>query len=176
MKQRPLMSSILSVMVCFVLLAVISGCKKSEEVLPDPTGVLLQSTGCKAVQSDNGLNGTLDEGVDDCIEYSFDGQSTLVLKHINAGFNCCPGEVTAEITFNGNVVTIEEAESDQGCHCLCLFDLDFEVVNLKPGVYSIRIIEPYVEDGNQVLEFDLNLVSTSTGRFCLNRTYYPWIK
>lgn len=176
MKQRPVISCLLGVIVCFVLLAGLAGCKKSEDVLPDPTGVLTQSNGCKQTQNDGGLDHVMEEGTDDCIEYSYDGKSTLILKHINAGFNCCPGEIIAEITFNGNQITIKEDETEHACHCLCLFDLDFEVVNLEPGIYSVRVVELYAEEDDEALEFDLNLRSAASGKFCLKRTYYPWIQ
>jgi hypothetical protein len=176
MKQRPVISCLLGVMVCFVLLIGLSGCKESEEVLADPTGVLIQSTGCKQTLDTGGFDGVSGEGVDDCIEYSYDGKSTLILKHVNAGFNCCPGEITAEITFNGDQVIIKEEETEQACDCLCLFDLDFEVINLEPGNYSIRVIEPYADVNDPVLEFNLELLSAATGKFCLKRTHYPWIQ
>ena len=43
---------------------------------------------------------------EDCIEYSYNGQ-TLTLKHINSAFNCCPGEITADIDINGDIVWID---------------------------------------------------------------------
>jgi hypothetical protein len=97
------------------------------------------------------------------------------LKHINAGFNCCPGDITAEIEFKGNLIIITESEQEQGCHCLCLFDLDYEVTNLSPGRYTIRVAEPYVEENDQVLEFTLELFSATSGNYCLERNNYPWI-
>jgi hypothetical protein len=165
----------LCVIVCMGLVT-IGGCKKSEEVQPLPAGALLETNGCKQFLAN--ASGPLDEFApgqhEDCIEYQYDGTNKLVLSHINAGFNCCPGEITAEIDFNSSLITITEREQMQDCRCLCLFDLDYEVINLARGVYTLRIIEPYVDGGDQVLELTLELLSATSGTFCLQRNYYPW--
>lgn len=167
---------ILSVMICLVLMVSAAGCKKSSEVTP--TGALLRSSGCKQFLAN--ASGQLDEFApgqhEDCIEYHYNGTNTLTLRHINGGFNCEPGEIAADIEFNGNVITITERESQQAAaDCLCLFDMDYEIINLEPGEYTIRIIEPYVDPTDQVLEFTIQLLSETSGNYCLQRTYYPWI-
>jgi hypothetical protein len=167
--------AILCVMICLVLVTM-GGCKKSTEVQPVPTGVLLQSNGCKNFLA-NAVGKLNDFGPgphEDCLEFQYNGIDTLVLRHINAGFNCCPGEITADIDFNNRLITITEREQEQGCLCLCLFDLDYEVVNLVPGIYTIRIIEPYVEGGDEILELTLELWSATSGTHCVPRDYYPW--
>ncbi|MGD2085362.1 MAG: hypothetical protein PVH61_04180 [Candidatus Aminicenantes bacterium] len=173
LKRR--LSGILCVMVC-VGLVTIGGCKKSADAQLIPAGALLEYNGCKQFLA--GTSGQLDGFApgqnDDCIEYQYNGTNTLVLRHINAGFNCCPGEITAEIDFNNSLITISEREQEQGCKCLCLFDLDYELINLAPGVYTLRIIELYVEGGDQELELTLELLSATSGTFCLQRNYYPW--
>ena len=167
---------ILCVMICLELVT-ISGCKKSSDVEQFPAGVLLQSNGCKQFLADAAgqLENFAPGPYEDCLEFHYNGTDTLVLKHINAGFNCCPGEITAEIYFHSSLITITEREQEHGCDCLCLFDLDYEVVDLVPGVYTLRIIEPYVEEGDQVLELTLELWSATSDTFCLQRDYYPWI-
>lgn len=165
----------LCVVVCMSLVT-ISGCKKSADAQLIPSGALLETTSCKQFLANT--SGSLDEFApgqhEDCIEYQYNDANTLILRHINAGFNCCPGEITAEIEFNSSLITITEMEQEQGCKCVCLFDLDYEIINLAPGEYTIRIIEPYVEAGDQVLELTLRLLSATSGTFCLQRNYYPW--
>jgi hypothetical protein len=176
MNLKRTLSGIFCVMVCMGLVT-ISGCKKSAAVQPLPAGALLETAGCKQFLTN--ASGRLDDFApgphEDCIEFQYNGTNTLILRHISAGFNCCPGEITAEIDFNSSLITITEREQEQGCKCLCLFDLDYEVVNLKPGVYTLRIIEPYVEGGDQVLELTLELLSATSGTHCLQRDYYPWL-
>jgi hypothetical protein len=130
---------------------------------PEPSGTLLQYQGCKESKG----------GCEDCLEYSYDGQK-LILKHINAGFNCCPGHINADIAVNGRIISITESEQEAGCFCLCLFDLDIEVSNLKPGEYTILVYEPYIDDEDEPLEFTVQLISGTSGRYCLQRNYYPW--
>lgn len=162
--------------VTFVMFAVVGGCKKSSDTL-EPVGVLLQYDGCKQVAAAAGsrADGVKLAQMSDCFEFQYNA-NTLTLRHINAGFNCCPGEITADITLNGNVITITEKEQLQDCRCLCLFDLDFEIVNLAAGSYTIRVIEPYVDQNDQVLEFTVDLSPAASGNYCLERNYYPWIQ
>jgi hypothetical protein len=166
--------SISGVMICLGLMVNTVGCKKSSEVTPSST--LLQSNGCKQFLANT--SGELDEFApgqhEDCLEYQYNGTDTLVVRHINAGFNCEPGEITADIEFNGNVITITERESQQAADCLCLFDLDYEIINLAPGEYTLRVIGLYVHADDLVLEFTLQLLSETSGNYCLQRNYYPW--
>ena len=168
--------SIFGVMICLVLMVSAAGCKKSSEVTP--TGTLLQANGCKQflTNASGQMDGYVPGPHEDCIEYQYNGTDTLTLGHINAGFNCEPGEITADIEFNGNVITITEQESQQAAaDCLCLFDIDYEIINLSPGEYTLRVIGLYVHADDQVLEFPLQLLSETSGTYCLPRTYYPWI-
>ncbi|UCG50442.1 MAG: hypothetical protein JSW58_09510 [Candidatus Latescibacterota bacterium] len=109
----------------------------------------------------------------DCIEFWYVGGSVLNLRHVNAGFNCCP-VVDVDIRVEGDVITIEEIEIEGMCACLCLFDVNYEIQNLAPGVYHLVVIEPYLPTGDPVLEFDMDLTSEPTGRHCVPRSQYPW--
>jgi hypothetical protein len=175
MNLQGTLSSIFCAMVCIILILT-GGCKKSVDADPDPTGALQQYAGCKQFLSDKSrqADNYVPGQHEDCIEYQYNGTDTLVLRHINASFNCCPGDISAEIDFNGSQITIDENELEQGCRCQCLFDLEYEVVNLVPGVYTLHIIEPYLEGSDQILEFTLELSSATTGSHCLPRSNYPW--
>jgi hypothetical protein len=111
----------------------------------------------------------------DCVVYQYDGAGVLLLKHVNAGFNCCPDELLADITVQDNVITIEEDESLEsgGCDCLCLFDVDYRIDNLPPGEYTIRIYGMYLL-GAEILEFTVDLASSPSGTHCVYRDHYPW--
>jgi hypothetical protein len=136
-----------------------------------PVGFFLGYEGCKEFQRGAVLDGTPPD--QDCMEYQYDGQSLLLLKHVNAGFNCCP-EIAADISIEDNLITIEEIELSGDCDCICLFDMDYEIRDLPPGEYTITVVEPYVPEGEQVLEFTVDLVSSPAGSFCVYRDYYPW--
>jgi len=140
-----------------------------------PMGILLGYYGCKEFQKWSPTNDTPPD--QDCIEYQYDGTSVLLLKHVNAGFNCCPDEILADITIEDNTVTIEEDESLEitgGCFCLCLFDVDYGISNLPSGEYTIRINGLYLEEGDEILEFTVDLASSPSGSFCVYRDHYPW--
>jgi hypothetical protein len=105
--------------------------------------------------------------------YEYD-QGVLRIKHINAGFNCCPGEIDMKFDFQGDAIHVFESESEAGCFCQCLFDLDAWIVGLEPGVYRIVVHEPYVIEGDEPLAFRIDLSQTASGIHCVERNHYPW--
>ncbi|MCP4568847.1 MAG: hypothetical protein GY841_14815 [FCB group bacterium] len=145
--------------------------------LPSATGQMTGFTDCKGeqVQMSTGADSiTSDQG---CVVIDYDGYATLTIDHINAGFNCCPDTIGADITFEGNIITITEWESTDltgGCDCLCLYDLSFRIDDLTSGEYTIRIVEPYLSTGDDPLELTVDLRQNQSGQYCLTRTGYPW--
>ena len=109
----------------------------------------------------------------DCIEYHYDVNYVLSIKHVNAGFNCCP-VILANIDITGNSITIEEVESMGSCYCLCLFDLEYKITDLTPGRYTIRVTEPYRPESDDPLDFELDLFTPTSGNVCVSRSEYPW--
>ncbi len=139
-----------------------------------PIGTLIHHSDCKGFALRSSVDSiSPDQG---CMEYYYDGEGILELRHINAGFNCCPDDIIADIRLEGNVIYIEERESlSNPCHCLCLFDLDLRVINLEPGEYVISVIEPYVAEDEAKLEFPVSLsFSPVEGVYCVGRSNYPW--
>lgn len=128
-----------------------------------PTGQLLNYYGCKET---NNIS-------QECIEYDYDGENILLLKHVNSVFNCCPN-ITANVTVNNYNITIEEIEISGECNCICLFDLDYEIQDLHPGEYAITVIVPYIREDEEKLEFKVNLSSTPSGSYCVERHRHPW--
>jgi hypothetical protein len=110
------------------------------------------------------------------VSFEYNEFGTLSINHSDAGFNCCPGELGASFVIDGNTITITETEdlSGGGCHCLCLFDLEYWITNVPPGEYDIVINGPYLPAGDQPLEFTLDLSSPTDGMHCAARTGYPW--
>ena len=130
-------------------------------------GVMTSSVGCK----DESLLKSVDSD-QDCVEYTYEND-ILHLKHVNAGFNCCP-VFKADITIEDNVIMIDEIEIEGVCRCLCLFDLNYIIFNLNAGEYTIKIVEPYVKEDDEPFEFTVDLSSLTSGSHCVTRTYYPW--
>ncbi|MBN1164933.1 MAG: hypothetical protein JXB45_10165 [Candidatus Krumholzibacteriota bacterium] len=140
-----------------------------------PVGTLLHYTGCKDMPQFTEGPSSVPSNLS-CAVYHYDGIGTLFLDHINAGFNCCQDKIMAEITILNDLITIEEMEIPPGglCYCNCLFDLTFSIVDLPPGQYTIKFIEPYRVPEDEALEFTADLSSAVTGDFCAKRNYYPW--
>ncbi len=171
MKLKLLFGLLLGVV---LLVSIVGGCKKSSGVQAVPSGVFVGAEGCK-FQGGGPMARVMGEDKRDCLEYQYDGQGILKMTHVNGGFNCCPGQVTGEITISGRVITVIEMEEQAECRCLCLYDLDYEIIDLSPGRYTVRIEGLYLEEGDGALEFLINLPSsTSSGALCLERNYYPW--
>lgn len=139
-----------------------------------PVGVVLGYLGCKEFEKATLFDGTPPD--QDCIEYQYDGEGTLLLKHVNAGFNCCVDDILAEITLVGNLITITEIEEPPGgwCDCICLYDVDYQINDLPPGEYTITVNELYLWPGAEILEFTVDLSSSTSGSYCVQRTDYPW--
>ena len=138
----------------------------------DAAGSLTQFSACTYMDTGN-IHSYDHTSNEDCIDYIYTNDGTLMLTHVNSGFNCCPGELTADITISNNKITIEEHEEVAGCHCNCLYDIEYRIDNLSAGVYTIEIITPYVDE-TEYLEFTMDLSSPTTGSFCTTRDNYPW--
>jgi hypothetical protein len=152
----------------FMVLALLNapGCKKNSSIEnPDPQGALQNYTGCKGetlstFQQQKSVIVTQGEA-QECIVFEYNG-SILSLKHVNAFLNCCPGEITADIRFQGQSISITEKEAGLGCFCDCYYDIDYNVSNIGAEVYTISI-----RHGDEVtFECTIDLASSSQGTIC----------
>lgn len=109
----------------------------------------------------------------DSINYSYQ-DGILDITHFNAGFNCCPGGFKINTTVEEGLIIIEETEDEALCDCLCLFEIHYRITGITTDCYKLSVIEPYLQDGNQLLEVELNLQEQSYGGIAIERNYYPW--
>ncbi len=159
-----------------LLIFMTQGCGTDKHTNP------LNSSGALVGQSEYGgfrLSAAIDTLPDNssCIEYNFVGDSILYIRHVNAGFNCCP-LIAATVDVKGDEITIIESESfpeGYGCNCLCLFDLDYEVYDVQPGIYTISVEELYLTGDDEPMQFSVNLSESKSGVFCVERGHYPWL-
>jgi len=147
-------------------------CQKEKTADPEICGQLVHHTNCKnffknadAIQAADSIS---------CVEYSYEASGKqLVLKHINAGFNCCPDYLYCTVHLKNDTIIIREHEASSLCDCSCLYDLDMEISGVQARKYQVRFIEPYA--GNQEeLVFEMDLSEGSSGSFCVTRKLYPW--
>lgn len=109
-----------------------------------------------------------------CVEYAFDQDNgILILRHLNAAFNCCPDSLWCTVVLKNDTIIIQEFEKNKGCKCDCLYDLDLEVEGMEPGKYQLKLIEPYVLNQNEIC-FKMDLLNLKQGFHCVDRTQYPY--
>jgi len=136
-------------------------------------GELTGHSSCKNKRKSASLDSATSDSLS-CIDYSFDEVSKkLSLRHMNAGFNCCPESLYCEIDLHQDTIIIQEFEEDGLCDCNCLYDLDFEITGVDADQYLVRFIEPYAGDQEEII-FGIDLEKDREGSFCVIRKQYPW--
>lgn len=133
----------------------------------EATSKLISYSGCK-----NTGKSTLAQNTEECIRYTINDDGDVVFLHINAAFNCCPGEIIADISTNGQEIIINEASTEQGCKCNCLYDIEYLLTNLEAGVYNV-IIKNSLTNNEKDINYVMDLTKPS-GEDCIMRGYYPW--
>lgn len=137
------------------------------------TGQLISNSTCK---NDLKSNSQITETSDSlsCVEYSFDNEKNkLTLKHLNAGFNCCPDSIYCKVELNGDTILIQEFEKTAQCHCNCLYDLNIEINGVVLKKYQVKFEEPYVAEQNKLV-FEIDLTKDQNGTYYVTRKQYPW--
>jgi len=142
------MKKVLFSLLALVFMATVICCDESGNPVENVALKNFANSGCK------GNTRAGDEGRVEIVEYSVIHNAYLFLNHQNVIFNCCPGELGASISVDGNIITITESETEQGCKCLCPYDLSYEVGPLAEGVtYTICIKRRDAEPIMEKLEF-----------------------
>ena len=109
----------------------------------------------------------------ECVEYHYDGSNTLSLTHINTAFNCSLESISADIQIQENMLSITEYEhlENSGCHCMCLYDTTYHLMDVTPGSYRVVVAR---HQYSQTVDFSINLSQAVQDRFCVQRSQYPW--
>ncbi|MBN1552606.1 hypothetical protein JW979_14115 [bacterium] len=169
MKHREIFSIIFTYM---LFLLCLTGC---ENVTDDNTAIEGGMTAWSGCLDRMDVQGTeSDDFSRDCIYWNYSSDRTLVMVHQYAAFNCCPGDIDADITMDGSAITISEYSTEAACKCNCLYRLDYAFPKLHPGRYTFQFEEPLRWQDDPVLEFSLDLEFPGSGTFCVSRTRYPW--
>lgn len=167
--MRKVINSLTKILFLAIL---ITGCEEEQQATHNITGKLAGHSDCKSKKSANYIAATPDSL--SCIEYSFVKKDSIIyLNHINAGFNCCPGELSCFVYFSGDTIIIHELEEAPQCHCDCLFDLEIEIYGAVAKKYTLKFFEPYSGEQKKLV-FDINLRESNTGSYCVTRKGYPW--
>ncbi len=143
--------------------------KKTEIV--NASGILSEYKQVNMYERRRDLDKPLNHGI---IRYMYSDDNNLSLTHFNAGFNSCPQDIYAKIEINGNIINIIEDEKSPDCNLLSLYDLQFEINNLPPKKYTVKISEPYVTISKDKIEFEIDLTEIPNGEYVVKRQHYPW--
>jgi len=137
-----------------------------------PTGESTGYSSCKSYSTNSvppEATGKLD-----CIEWSYDGVSTLNITHLNGCFNCMPMVLDLQVSVTSGLITIEEGGYGFA-YCLCLRDFEYQVDNLPPGTYMIYVVgNCHEESPEKHLRVTVDLVASPSGSYCIERNEYPW--
>jgi len=152
----------------FIGLLILS-CENEDQIV---TGKIITDSGCKTSKSDDYTDGTPDSL--SCINYLYEKSGTkLFIKHINAGFNCCPENLYCVVNMNSDTIIIKEYEKSAMCDCDCLYDLEIEITGVTSKQYHVKFIEPYSGNQEKII-FEMDLTNHPEGSFCVIRKQYPW--
>jgi hypothetical protein len=156
------------------ILILLSACESNPETYIKPSGKLISYSECKQFEAFKSYSSSYVSDSISCIEYKYYvDDSILIIRHVNSGFNCCPGEIYCEIDMVEDTIFIREAEKQSICDCNCLYDLEIQLDGVRKTKYFISIIEPYCGD-QEKLEFQVNLKQNPEGSYCVLRNLYPW--
>jgi len=138
-----------------------------------PYGGILTIDGCK---SNIGSIQTFCDDSKEGLSFTyFPNEKILYLKHINSGFNCEPGKISAKINISNTTITIEEIQESPSAYCNCLFDISYDFRHIENKTYLVSITNPIIKGTeNQQLSFYIDLTQKTQGEFTLFRGFYPW--
>jgi hypothetical protein len=155
-------------LVCSLLIS----CEKENEE-STLSGSLLTHSSCKSDIRSAFQEDTVADTLT-CVDYTFDAaKHQLILKHINAGFNCCFDSIYCSVNLSKDTIRIQEHEVSAACDCECLYDLVVDIEGVESQKYWVKYIEPY-RNGQQELLFEIDLSKEKEGYISIVRKDYPW--
>lgn len=121
------------------------------------------NSGCKKVGEATTRGGYFAD-YPEYIEYKSMKDGVLSLSHVNAAFNCEPGELKTQATIEENVIKLLETEEHPGANCICPYDLYCEVGPLNDGNYTIIIYNGSYENGERA-RFSITYKNNLSGKY-----------
>ncbi len=146
-----------SLILTAIILLIISGCKSSDNNKQEIEGYQHSISECRT-DSRVSQNAVAPSGKQ-LLSYRIDSKGNLEMTHINTILNCCPGQVSSEITTQGATIQIDEKEEQAGCKCLCNYDITFRLINVKKDTYKVAIRNYYLHP----ITFTINLKEKDQG-------------
>ena len=120
------------------------------------------NSGCKNAGTAR-TRGGLFPGRPEYIEYKAINDGYLSVNHVNAMFNCEPGELKMQATLEGHNIKILETEEQSFANCICPYDLYCEVGPLSDGDYTVIICKGSYE--YEYAHFNISYKKGLNGKF-----------
>lgn len=134
-----------------------------------PQLLSFDDSGCKNGTNEKAIDWNLFAGFE-CVVWAYDGADALELRHVNAVFNCCPGDpgMTGTVAFAEGVFTLTESDNGGMCNCVCPYDMIYQLTNVAPGAYTV-VVNPF--EG----PIQIDLPEATEGWFCVDRLFNSMI-
>ena len=157
--------SLLLVMGAALMLTIGLGSCDNEDNESAKAGVQVRNfanSGCKNAGTAR-TRGGLFPGRPEYIEYKAINDGYLSVNHVNAMFNCEPGELKMQATLEGHNIKILETEEQSFANCICPYDLYCEVGPLSDGDYTVIICKGSYE--YEYAHFNISYKKGLNGKF-----------
>ena len=93
--------------------------------------------------------------LDEYLELTTINDYYLAISHINAMFNCAPGQIIVDATLEDNIISINEYSTENSANCICPYDLSFSIGPLQYETYILSVKHNY-EILNVEIDFNKN--------------------
>ena len=120
------------------------------------------NSGCKNAGTAR-TRGSFFPGHPEYFEYKAINDGYLSVNHVNAMFNCEPGELKMQATLEGHNIKILETEEQSFANCICPYDLYCEVGPLSDGDYTVIICKGSYE--YEYAHFNISYKKGLNGKF-----------
>jgi hypothetical protein len=150
--------------ICPILLLLIVGMNSCKKEFPnDPLSVMdLSVNGCKT-------KGGLSDGIaPEYLTIKTVDDYYILVNHINAMFNCEPGQITVTIDASSNEISMDENESSSLVDCICPYDIIFKLGPLPYGTYILK----FKRGGLTFKEYTLNFKKSTDIKIDLSITLH----
>ena len=157
--------SLLLVMGAALMLTIGLGSCDNEDNESAKAGVQVRNfanSGCKNAGTAR-TRGSFFPGHPEYFEYKAINDGYLSVNHVNAMFNCEPGELKMQATLEGHNIKILETEEQSFANCICPYDLYCEVGPLSDGDYTVIICKGSYE--YEYAHFNISYKKGLNGKF-----------
>jgi len=93
----------------------------------------------------------------------------LRISHINALFNCEPGQILTDVSFQDGLFVVVEKEEQSMANCICPYDLAYDIGPLSDGKeYTVSIRRERTE-GSEVVKFNFTYSPNVRGQISIRK-------